>query len=421
MRTEVSVPQFGGIMGRITDGLVSHQQPVQPTEEVSTTTKTESTEKTSAKQPENPSTQTDNRATSDSSTKVAEHSFNGQMQAARLQSQIQEPGRKFTQPAPKDPQKTAKAPSMKQVMTNAGMKNVNDRPTDGELKTYYSTNAPAHDLIAKGDYKNAAAEYRKLADASKNDGEKARLNSVAKQLDVAQTMSDAKVGNLSFPPSEANLEAYFGTMKGKPMGDIKKAYEDYSNAFYVHSETKGVDKGDVVYASTTKSKDGNNYISLSPEKWDDVSDRREMHSDGRRIIDCEGFGYLGQKCFEAAGFEKVEYASMARLDDPKTRQDESRTGHIMITARRPIQQNGAKGYEIGVISNGSLYSGSSYSSSTLFEKQRNHVVLDAYGQTFREYKEGKIQIPLGLITYNPQAWLSGYELDDAFKSKGKPK
>jgi hypothetical protein len=250
---------------------------------------------------------------------------------------------------------------MKQVMTNAGMKNVHDRPTDGELKTYYATNAPAHDMIAKGDYKNAAAEYRKLADASKNDGEKARLNSVAKQLDVAQAMSDAKVGNLSFPPTEANLQSYFGTMKGKPMGDIKKAYEDYANAFYVHSETKGVDKGDVVYASNIKSKDGKNYTSLSPEKWDDVSDRREMHSDGRRIIDCEGFGYLGQKCFEAAGFENVEYASMARLDDPKTKQDESRTAHVMITARRPIEQNGIKGYEIGVISNGSMYSGSSHS------------------------------------------------------------
>ena len=158
-----------------------------------------------------------------------------------------------------------------------------------------------------------------------------------------------------------------------------------------------------------------------PKKWGDVSDHREMHSDGRRIIDCEGFGYLGQKCFEAAGFEKVEYASMARLDDPKTRQDESKTGHIMISARRPIKQNGISGYEIGVISNGSLYSGSSYTASGDFEKQRNHVVLDAYGKTFREYKNGEIQIPLGLITYDPQAWLSGYQLDDAFKAKGKPK
>jgi hypothetical protein len=408
-------------MGRITDGLVNHQ-PVQSTEDINTKTIGESKDKEApATLKETSQTQTDNRTASDSSTKVAEHSFNGQMKAAKLHSQIQEPERKFTQPAPKDAQKTAQAPSMKKVMTDAGMKNVHDRPTDSELKTYYSTNAPAHDLIAKGDYKNAAAEYRKLADGAKTDGEKARLNSVAKQLDVAQAMKTANVADLSFPPTEANLQSYFATMKGKPMQDIKTAYEDYANAFYVHSETKGVDKGDVVYENKTKNKDGKNYASLSPEKWSDVSDRREMHSDGRRIIDCEGFGYLGQKCFEAAGFEKVEYASMARLDDPKTRQDESRTGHIMITARRPINQNGISGYEIGVISNGSLYSGSSHSSATLYERQRSHVVLDAYGQTFREYKSGKIEIPLGIIAYDSEAWLSGYQLEDAFKKNGKPK
>lgn len=409
-------------MGRITDGLVNQQLPVESTENINTKTTPENTTKASDSTKENSQTPTHNRAASDSSTKVAEHSFNGQIQAAKLHSQIQEPERKYSQPAPKDAHKTEKAPSMKEVMSNSGMKNVHPRPTDAEMKTYYSTNAPAHDLIAKGDYKNAAVEYRKLADASKNDSEKARFNSVAKQLDVAQAMSDAKVDKLSFPPTEANLQSYFATMKGKPMRDIKTAYEDYANAFYVHSETKGVDKGDVVYESKTKSKDGKNYASLSPEKWDDVSGRREMHSDGRRIIDCEGFGYLGQKCFEAAGFEKVEYASMARLDDPTTKQDESRTGHIMITARRPIKENGTTaGYEISVISNGSLYSGSSYTSDKSFLEQRSHVVFDAYGQTFREYKGGNAQVPLGIIAYDPEAWNAGYQLDDAFKKKGKQK
>ena len=41
----INEARSGGIMGRITDGLVNHQQPVQPTEDVSTTTKTESTDK----------------------------------------------------------------------------------------------------------------------------------------------------------------------------------------------------------------------------------------------------------------------------------------------------------------------------------------------------------------------------------------
>jgi hypothetical protein len=413
-------------MGRITDGLVNYQQPVQKTEDVSTT-KTDSSDKASGSQPENPQTQTNNRAASDSSTKVAEHSMNGQMQAARLHSQIhhkpQEPEAKISQPAPKDAQKTAKAPSMKEVMTNDGMKNVHAKPTDAELKSYYATKAPAHDMIAKGDYKNAATEYRKLADASKNDGEKARLNSVAKQLDVAQAMSDAKVGDLSFPPTEANLQSYFGTMKGKPMQDIKKAYEDYSNAFYVHSETKGVDKGDVVYDQRTYSKDGKSYPSNAPDKWSDVSDSRLMHSDGRRIIDCEGFALIGEKCFKAAGFEQVEYAVMARMDNPKTPKNESYTEqHIMITARRSIKgADGTSGYEVGVISNGSMYSGSSYASKTGYEESRSHVVTNAYGQTFRDYTSGQPQIPGGLVTFDPQAWASEYDLEALLKNPNKPK
>lgn len=414
-------------MGRITDGLVNYQQPVQTTEDVNTTNKSESTDKTSATPKENTQTQTNNRAASDSSTKVAEHSFNGQMQAAKLHSQIhhkpQEPEGKISQPAPKDAQKTAKAPSMKQVMTNAGMKNVHDRPTDGELKTYYSTNAPAHDMIAKGDYKDAAVEYRKLADGAKNDGEKARLNTVAKQLDVAQAMKDAKVSDLSFPPTEANLQSYFGTMKGKPMQDIKKAYEDYSNAFYVHSETKGVDKGDVVYDQRTYSKDGKSYQSNAPDKWSDVSDRRLMHTDGRRVIDCEGFALIGEKCFKAAGFDQVEYAVMARMDNPKTPKNEMYTEqHIMITARRSIKAaDGTSGYELGVISNGSMYSGSSYASKSGYDESRSHVVTNAYKDTFRDYTSGQPQIPGGLVTYDAQAWASEYDLDALLKNPKRPK
>src|SRR5574339_472790 len=155
-------------MGRITDGLVNQQYPVQSTEDINTKTTTENSDKAPDITKETQQPQTNTQTASDSSTKVAEHSFNGQMQAVKLHSQIKEPERTYSQPAPKDGHKMAKAPSMKEVMTNSGMKNVHNRPTDAELKTYYSTNAPAHDLIAKGDYKNAAVEYRKLADASTN-------------------------------------------------------------------------------------------------------------------------------------------------------------------------------------------------------------------------------------------------------------
>jgi hypothetical protein len=135
---------------------------------------------------------------------------------------------------------------------------------------------------------------------------------VADQLEVAQKMQTANVKSLQFPPTEKNVTDYFKTMKGKPISDIKDAFQNYANAFYVHSEEKGVDRGDVVY-SKHKYQEGNNvYNSNAPVSWKEVTDNREVHSDGRRIIDCKGYAYMGQKIFKAAGFENVNFGVTAR-------------------------------------------------------------------------------------------------------------
>jgi hypothetical protein len=63
-------------MGRITDGLVNYQQPVQTTDGVDTN-EAQTTDKSAAKTNANPQAETTNRTTSDSTTKVAEHSMNG--------------------------------------------------------------------------------------------------------------------------------------------------------------------------------------------------------------------------------------------------------------------------------------------------------------------------------------------------------
>ena len=78
-------------------------------------------------------------------------------------------------------------------MKDSGMTNVSDPPTEAELKTYYSQKAPAHEKIADGKYADAASEYRKLAEASNDDAEKARLNQTAKQLETTDTMKTAGV------------------------------------------------------------------------------------------------------------------------------------------------------------------------------------------------------------------------------------
>ena len=58
------------------------------------------------------------------------------------------------------------------MLTNSGMKNVGNPPSEADLKTYYSKNGPAHELITKGSYQEAAAEYRKLADKATDPGAK---------------------------------------------------------------------------------------------------------------------------------------------------------------------------------------------------------------------------------------------------------
>jgi hypothetical protein len=94
----------------------------------------------------------------------------------------------------------------------------------------------------------------------------------------------------------------------------------------------------------------------------------------------------------------------------------------MITARRTIQNpDGIPAYEIGVISNGNLYSGSSYGGKSNYEQGRSQQVTNAYGDTFREYKGGKVQIPGGLVTYDGQAWISENELMNLLQNPNRPK
>jgi hypothetical protein len=432
----LSTELIGGDMPPRIEGTVPYTQPLQTSgdeaivaPELKTPDKeqqTESKDSTSA-QPQTPKP-----STTDSSLRKAEHSLQGQIQATRLQAQIpdQKPLRidgQISQPAPKDAQKTdntSSAPSMQQIMTNSGMKDVKNPPSDADLKTYYSSKAPAHDLIAKNEYGKAAGEYRKLADAETNQAEKTRLTSAANQLDMAQKMKDAKVGNLSFPPSESNVKSYFATMKGKPLSDIKNAYEDYAKAFYVHSETKGVDKGDVVYDKTKHTYNGKLYETTAPEKWSDISDRRELHPDGRRIVDCEGYALMGQKCFEAAGFKPVEFAVMSRVDNPNTKDNESFTQqHIMVTARRTTKTADNKEQtEVAVISNDKFYSDVSTENpkGRDFDKFRSGTIVGAYRDTFKEYTNGKRIQWGGEFVIGNEAWKTAIDLDDYLKSKNKP-
>ena len=360
---------------------------------------------------------------SDASTRIAEHALGGSLQAARLHSQIpagtlkeRSLEGKITSPDRGGADATGKPldSTLQTAMTNAGMKNVANPPSEADLKTYYTNHAPAHEMIAKGNFKDAAAEYRKLAGAEKNPAEKTRLETVAKQLDVAQTMGDAKIGKVSFPPSEANAVAYFKTLKGKPMSDVQDAFRNYANAFYVHSETKGVDRGDITYGAHKHTQGKTVYNWNGPESWKEISDGREVHSDGRRVIDCEGYAYMGQQLLGAAGFKNIKFAVASRQDDPNTAENESFTRqHIMVSASRTVNVDGHPQTEVAVISNNhfrSLKSGS--------ELKKQSEIEGLQAQAFVKGYESVFGVPGSFVT-GDQAWRAAYDLEDAIKARQK--
>ena len=333
-----------------------------------------------------------------------------QIKERRLEGKISDDPKKA-----QDAKNAGKPPdtTLQTVLTNSGMKNVGNPPSEADLKTYYSKNGPAHELITKGSYQVAAAEYRKLADKATDPAEQKRLTMVADQLEVAQKMKTAKVGSLQFPPTETNVTDYFKTMKGKPISEIKDAFQNYANAFYVHSEKKGVDRGDVVY-SEHKYKEGNTvYNSHAPVSWKEVTDNREVHSDGRRIIDCEGYAYMGQQIFQAAGFQNVNFGVVARKDDPNTPQNESLTAqHIMVSGSRTIMVDGKPKTEMAVISNNRIDSTIADDNLKLADLKNFQTGLFAYA--FQQTYGGKV--PGGLIRVGPEAWREAFKLEDDIKA-----
>jgi hypothetical protein len=172
----------------------------------------------------------------------------------------------------------------------------------------------------------------------------------------------------------------------------------------------------VVYAQHIHKQGNTAYTSNAPETWKEISDSRELHSDGRRIIDCEGYALLGQKVFQAAGFKNVTFGVASRADDPNTPEDESMTRqHIMVSASRTVVVDGHPQTEVAVISNNhftSKISGPDPKASD-FTRMQREALVGGYNAAYRE-KNG---VPGGLLVTGDQAWRTAFDLEDAIKAR----
>jgi hypothetical protein len=218
------------------------------------------------------------------------------------------------------------------------LSNLGSPPTTRNLEDFFAHRAPHADLIAAGHFGEAARAYHADTMNPRNADSIGILMAAERQLNFADRMAQgiqaARHGHrgeaVHFPPTEQNVAEYFRSLRNRLPGDVVRELREYSSAFYVHHGNDG----EMAYDPETHNIGGRPWPTQTPEDWSDVNDSREIRSDGRRLIDCEGFAYLGDRLLREAGFTNGRYVALSRADNPSTSGDESEVGHIVFTAQR---------------------------------------------------------------------------------------
>lgn len=214
----------------------------------------------------------------------------------------------------------------------AGMSGTHASVPNQQLHEYFNTRAPHHNLIAAGRYGQAAVGYRQLAQQADRAGDINRSSTnlnIANQLEFTQRMQRAGVRNLEFPPTARNVDDYFSSLRHEPASRVANDFEQYTRAFFVHHGSSTP----LQYDPETHRINGRDFQTHIPEDWNDITSSRVMR-DGRRMIDCEGYAYLGQRLLSRAGFRDGQFVAVGSPDDRRTERDESNIGHIMWSGTR---------------------------------------------------------------------------------------
>jgi hypothetical protein len=218
--------------------------------------------------------------------------------------------------------------------------------SEAELRKHYATQAPHHEFIGKGKYAEASAAYR--VDAAKlkeTDPQRDVLLTRASQLEYTAQMQrgDRKV---SFPPTLDELKTHFKGLRKSDAATVSKEFRTYANAFYQHVQEVGPNgnpEGDVKYDEDKNSRvqgERKTVITATPEDFKDVTDQRQLNNRDQRVIDCEGYAWLGGQLLGEAGFHQSEKGSNMLMLGHKQR-DGSQRSHLMLFLKR---DNGDKLY-----------------------------------------------------------------------------
>jgi len=237
---------------------------------------------------------------------------------------------------------TASTPTdIRGEMTASGMTGVSDPPTESQLRTYYSRHAPHHEMIADRRYGDAAAAYRGDAAAlPENDPRRASLEQRANQLDYAAHMEQSAQGrnrHVSYPPTWNETKSHFRGMRDQSAQTVGSEYDRYSRAFYNHVQREGDPNADVKYDHESGAVRGErgNWGTDTPEDFNDVSNDRQLNGRGQRLIDCEGYAWMGEQLFKEAGFQQAGGDQGYKLIRPhNTPQGGGYNSHVVVNMTR---------------------------------------------------------------------------------------
>jgi hypothetical protein len=235
-------------------------------------------------------------------------------------------------------------------MIAAGMTNIGDPPSDDELRRYHESFAPAHEAIREGRFSEAASAYRWLAAGANDPHPRARYVTAARQLHIAQQIRTVSHGPVSFPPTGAEVEAYFLGLAGLPINEIQNAFQEYVDAFYVELTAATAKCCDEPAATEQQPE----WCTQIPVNWE-ILQRGKLDHDGRRLLDPVGYALLGQKCLMAAGFSTGQFAVASKRRS--SQKSGSLSTFIMFTASRTCRDScrwSVPHTEVVVVSNGTL-------------------------------------------------------------------
>ncbi len=111
-----------------------------------------------------------------------------------------------------------------------------------QMQEYFNHRAPHHDLIAAGRYGEASRRYGQLAQQADRSGDISMGSThmhVAEQLEMTDRMRRAGVRNLTFPPTDRNVDDYFSSLRREPASRVANEFERYTRAFFVHHGVRG--------------------------------------------------------------------------------------------------------------------------------------------------------------------------------------